>query len=807
LESSARPGLGGALGFLRWLGGVNMSVLSGPRRDLCRIAIDLLTSVGPRLIGAALIGLLMGIAPPVAAGGELAAAADPQPGKLGGWVDPFIGTGGVAVLCGNNFPGATLPFGMVRLSPDTVTQFGGKATNMSGYYYDDRYLLGFSHTRLVGTGAIDGGNFLVTPAVAPLTTDNLTQPERLSFTHELERAFPGYYAVQLPDLDGRAELTATRRVGVHRYTFAEGQTPHLRLHVSSALGRGRAAECQVRMLDGALEIEGTARTFGSFSSRWGGAQTYFVARLNYPIASYAIWQDRQRQLDVAEAEGEPLVVDLAFAPQPSGTAIELKLALSYVSIEGARANLEAETEGADFDQLLARAVQEWEQQLGLARIDGGTDDQRTIFYTALYRALNMPTEFSDVDGRYIGFDKQIHQAHDFRYYSDMSLWDTFRTTHPLYTLILPGHQRDMLRSLVEMARQGGYLPRWPSGSGYTNSMFGTPADFVVAESYLKGIRDFDVQLAYEAIKRTALAPTSAGSKFSGRVGIEHYLQYQYCPYDLVPQSVSKTLEFSYADYAIARLAEALGHTDEAAMFDRHALFYRNLWNSETAYFQPRDSRGAFFADFRPLMLTYADFTRSYTTAYVEGSALHWRWAVPHDPEGLISLFPSREAFVEQLEDFFHNSPPEVGVLPTAYYWHGNQPDLFAPFLFNSAGRPDLTQKWSRWVLEHKYGTGPGGLDGNDDGGTLSAWYVFASLGLYPLAGTDRYELTSPLWSRAVLAVGDRPLVIVAEPTGPEQIYVRRVLLNGQPINGYQLRHAQLVEGGELRFEMSEKPLR
>ena len=224
---------------------------------------------------------------------------------------------------------------------------------------------------------------------------------------------------------------------------------------------------------------------------------------------------------------------------------------------------------------------------GVARVEGGTDDQRTIYYTALYRSLNMPTEFNDVDGRYLCFDKQVHQADDFRYYTDMSLWDTFRTTHPLYTLILPDHQRDMVRSLVEMARQGGYLPRWPSGSGYTNSMFGTPADLVVAESYLKGIRDFDVQLAYDAMKRTALAPTPPGSAFSGRGGIEHYLQYQYCPYDLVRESVSKTLEYCYADYAIARLAEALGYSDDAAMFDRRAQFYRNLWNPDTQYFQPR----------------------------------------------------------------------------------------------------------------------------------------------------------------------------------------------------------------------------
>jgi len=725
-----------------------------------------------------------------------------QPGPLGQHVNPLIGTGGNTLVCGNNFPGATLPFGMVRLSPDTVDSDGAKASNMSGYYYGDPYLLGFSHTRLVGTGAIDGGNFLVVPHTSPFTQEKLETGERLPFTHDRELAFPGYYAVELSESKILAELTATQRVGVHRYTFPEGQTPHLRIHVSSALGKGRSTDANVRFLAGGSEFEGSTRTFGSFSSRYGGLPIYFVARLSKPIAGHTVWQEQSLLPDQRAASGDRVGIDLHFERTSEPTPIVLQLAISYVSMDNARENLDAETRTAGFDSTLRDAIERWEEQLAKARVEGGSDEEQRIYYSSLYRAMNMPTTFNDVNGQYLGFDRQVHRADDFTYYTDMSLWDTFRTAHPLYTLILPHEQRDMVRSLVEMSRHGGYLPRWPSGAGYTNSMFGTPADIVIAESVLKGIRDFDIETAYAAIKKTAMASTPPGAPSSGREGIEDYLALGYCPHDRVRKSVARTLEYCYADHAIARLAEAMGKDEDAAMFDQRAQYYRNLWNPETQYFQPKDSQGRFFEPFRPLMLTYVDFSGDYTSAYVEGSALQWRWCVPHDPAGLISLFRSREEFVAQLESFFAKSKPKVGALPNAHYWHGNQPDLFAAYLFNSAGRPDLTQKWVRWILQHKYGAGPDGLDGNDDGGTLSAWYVFSSLGLYPIAGTDRYELGSPIWKRAELAVGPRTLVIVADDAAPDRPYVRRVLWNGEPLSGHQVRHGQLAEGGELRFEMT-----
>ena len=547
------------------------------------------------------------------------------------------------------------------------------------------------------------------------------------------------------------------------------------------------------------------RSFGTFSGRHGGNKVYFVARANRPFAAFATWSGGTLSPNEASATGDDVGVDLSFESAATRNAVELAVAISYVSVANARANLEADAGQTNFDAVLEKAKGQWEHKLSLIRVEGGTDRQQAIFYTGLYHSLVMPTAFNDANGDYLGFDGAVHRAAGFTYFTDMSLWDTFRTVHPLYTIIAPRQQRDMVVSLVEMAGQGGYLPRWPSGTGYTNSMFGTPADIVIAETYLKGIRDFDAEAAYQAMRKTALGPTPEGAPFSGRKGIEDYLKHEYCPADTMEQAVSRTLEYCYADHAIARLAEALGHRDDAALFDRHAQYYRNLWNPQTQYFQPRDSQGR-FQEFRPLMLTYLDLARKYTDDYVEGSALQWRWAVSFDAAGLISLFKSREYFVDELNDFFAHSEPRVGVRPNAYYWHGNQPDIYAAYLFNAAGRADLTQKWVRWILDKKYGDKENGLDGNDDGGTLSAWYVLSSLGLYPTAGSDRYELASPLWKRAEIALGDdRRLTVIADRADPDHPYVHKVWLNDNVVVRTWLTHAEIAPGGVLRFEMGTNP--
>ncbi|MBN2309703.1 MAG: GH92 family glycosyl hydrolase, partial [Candidatus Hydrogenedentes bacterium] len=727
-----------------------------------------------------------------------------EPGERGRWVNPFVGTGGIPYVCGHNFPGAARPFGMVRVSPDTASiLINRRALNTSGYYYGDNKILGFSHTRLVGTGATDGGHFLVVPTVEPVFQGIRRRGQFAPFSHRDEVAFPGYYAVQLREPPVRCELTATERAGLHRYTFAADTTPHILIDVTSALGRGRSKEGHVQVLPETQEIEGSARTFGSFSSRYGGLKAYFVARFDRPFAEFGVWDGGVFYPGRDEAAGNEAGVDVGFAQRDGQQAVELRLGLSYVSIANARANLEVETGGRSFDAILADAQAAWEHRLSAIRVRGGTDKQRTIFYTALYRALQMPTVFNDVNGDYLGFDGHVHKAGGFRYFTDLSLWDTFRTVHPLFTLIAPADQRDMMVSLVRMAEQGGWLPRWPSGHGYTNSMLGTPADIAIAEAYLKGIRGFDVETAYRAMRQTALGTTPPDGPFSGREGVEHYLEFGYCPADLMKEAVARTLEFAYADHAIALLAHELGYDEDAALLAEHAGFYRNLWNPQTGYFQPRTAQGAFVEPFRPRLLTYLDRTGEYTNDYVEGSALQWRWAVPFDAEGLIGLFDSPERFARELNDFFAQADPARGAWnPGPYYWHGNEPDLYAAYLFNDAGRPDLTQRWVRWILDNKYGTRHDGLDGNDDAGTLSAWYVFSALGIYPVAGSDKYQIGSPVFERADIALGEARLSIVADNYAPGHIYVHRVLLNGEPLDRWWFRHSEIAGGAELRFEMA-----
>jgi predicted alpha-1,2-mannosidase len=682
-----------------------------------------------------------------------------------------------------------------------------RALNTSGYYYPDNKIIGFSHTRLAGTGATDGGHILVFPTTEIISEKTDWQYMSTVFSHADEIAFPGYYAVRLTDTGVLAELTATERVGVHRYTFPNGVKPSIIINVTNALGDKKSKEGSVRIIHDANEIEGSVRTFGSFAGRYGGVKIYFVARFDQPFSDFMIWNKETFTTRKTAVNGDKIGVCLSFEKNNPINVILLKVAISYVSIQNAHSNLNAEAAEAGFDDIVTKAKAAWEQKLALIKIEGQRDDQKTIFYTALFHALQMPTIFSDINGEYIGFDKKVHMASDFSYYTDLSLWDTFRTVHPLFNLIVPDYQRDMLVSLVRMSKEGGgWLPRWPSGNGYTNSMLGSPADMVIVESYLKGIRNFDIKSAYQAMRQTALAPTPRGGPYSGREGIAGYLEYQYCPAELMDEAVSRTLEFAYADHSISLLATELGYEEDSAQFAKHAQYYRNLWNPMTQYFQPRDTLAQFIEPFKPLLLTYLDREGVYTSDYVEGSALQWRWAVPFDPEGFIALFKNKEFFISELNDFFALSDPTMGAWnPGSYYWHGNEPDIFAPYLFNNAGRPDLTQKWVRWIIDHKYGIGYDGLDGNDDSGTLSAWYIFSALGFYPVAGTDIYQLGAPLFKNAYITIREKQLKIIADNYSPTHIYVQKIWLNDTLLDRTWLAHAEIAGGGLLRFEMGDQP--
>ncbi len=727
---------------------------------------------------------------------------------LSSQVNPFIGTGGIPWTCGNNFPGVSLPFGVMRLSPETSSFLNnGKALNTSGYFYGDNKIIGFSHTRLVGTGATDGGHFLVMPVDGDKLKKESAKDWTYNFSHKNELAYPGYYAVNLPDDGIKVELTGTERVGIHRYTFSEGTIPAILLDVTHVLGDKPSKEGYIKINPKTHEVEGHVRTFGTFAGRYGGIKVYFTARFSKPFESYKIWNDDKQIVDKTSTVGDHINAGFIFDKNNTQKSIELKLAISHVSIENAQENLEVETQNKHFDDIAQGALHVWENKLSSIKISAESREEGINFYTALYRSFQMPTVFSDANGQYFGFDKKVHQADSFRYFTDMSIWDTFRTVHPLFNLISPDDQRDMIVSLIQMAKEGGWLPRWPSGNGYTGSMLGSASDIVISEAWQKGIKDFDVKFAYQNMKMIALASTPPGSAYSGRRGNDDCIKYGFCPADSMEQAVSRTLEYAWSDYSIGLLAKELGYKKDAHFFQEISMNYKNVWNPATQYFHPRNADGNFVKEFDPLLLTYLSGDNSFTNDYVEGSALQWRWAPFFDAHGLIGLFESEDYFVSELNGFFEKSEPVIGNWnPGSYYWHGNEPDIHAAYLFNYTERPGLTQLWVRWILDNKYTNRYDGLDGNDDAGTLSAWYIFSSLGFYPIAGTDIYQLGAPLFKEATIKLGSNTLNIISENYAPDHLFVKNVWLNDSLLNRTWIKHHEISNGGTLKFEMSKETL-
>ncbi|MEM9195498.1 MAG: glycoside hydrolase family 92 protein, partial [Myxococcota bacterium] len=446
----------------------------------------------------------------------------------------------------------------------------------------------------------------------------------------------------------------------------------------------------------------------------------------------------------------------------------------------------------------AAAEAAWESTLGRVELEGRNEDDFRIFYTALYHSLLMPTLAMDVDGSYRGFDGEVHLAEGFRYYTDFSLWDTFRTQHPLLTLLYPEWQEDMLASLLAMGRDGGFMPRWPLGSGYTGGMVGDSTNIVFADSMKKGLRNVDVATAYAQMRITAMGPTPEGAGFQGRPGIEDYLSLGYVPIEDGGWSASKTLEYAYADFALSHIAEQAGEADEAAALLARAGNWRNLLEPETGFLLGRNADGS-FPSVTPTQ--WEDY-------YAEGNALQYSWYAPHDLSALAEATGGRERFLERLTDFFERSDATAynPVIPAQYYWHGNEPDIHASWIFSALDQPADSARWVRWVLDRHYSSAPDGLPGNDDAGTLSAWCVFSSLGFFPIAGTDEYLLGSPLFSRATVHLANGDLVIEAPNASEAHLYPASVVLNGTPVERAQLRHDALA-GATLEFDLTVEATR
>ena len=707
-------------------------------------------------------------------------------------VDPFIGTGGLGYGVGAMVPGAIVPFGMASLSPDT-TLWGVHPyfDHSAGYYYYDSQIRGFSHMHMIGTGATDLGYVRVMP-VMDIDQNKIQETGyRSGFSHSTEMAKPGYYAVTLDDIGVRAELTTTRNVGISRYSLSSKQvgTPAVLMDLGGTIQKDNCQSADITVDPGAREFFGSAHYSGDFTGRFGGIDVYFVARFDTDLLHYGTFAGGIIQPDSTHATG----VDAGAYAEFTNFPVQMAVAISFISVVQARANLAAQVPVLDFDAIANAARQAWIDYLSLAQITGGTLEQRKQFATALYHTAMMPTSLTEEGGSYVGIDKNTHSAAGWTYYSNLSLWDTYRTYHPLMSLIKPGLERDFVRSLVAMYEDGGYVPRWPCLVGESGSMIGTSADAVIADSYVRGITDFDASAAYEGCRAHAVGPAQ-----SGRDGLNEYINNGYCAIDVTDDAPSKTLEYVVDDFCLAQLADGLGFTDDRDMFLDRSKNYENIWDPDTQFMRAKKLDGSWLEPFFP----FWPFDENYT----EGDAWQWSWHVPHDVEGLIALFGSEAAFVQKLNTFFANTAALPNTfLPDPFYWHGNEPDIHAAFMFNYTSSAHLAQKWSRWIMENRYTAGPDGIDGNDDGGTMSSWFVFASMGLYPALCKDLYYLGSPIFDSVTLQLPGGTLIIEAENASSENIYVQSVSFNGGELTQLFIAHSQIVNGGVLHFVMGPNP--
>ena len=680
----------------------------------------------------------------------LLAACSRQPADR---VHVFNGTD----FAGNTYPGATVPFGAVQLSPDT------DASTCSGYHYSHDTILGFSHTHLSGTGCPDLGDFLVTPG--------LDFVEPLPFSHGAENARPGYYKVSF-DKGITAELTATPNAGVHRYTFTEEGTRLIRVDARHCVGGWcTVTDCQL-VLDGS-EILGYRRVTGWAKDR----EVYLSAVFSKPF--------------VSAEEPEPGQLVFTFADDLQ--EVTLFAGISGVDENGARANRVKETSGGQFDGLRTRAGIIWDDALGRIQVKGGPED---LFYTYFYHTFATPNRIDDIDGRYrdqAGENRRLPEGRHF--YSTLSLWDTFRAWNPLETLLDTAFVNDIVRSMLDDYDCRGELPIWPLASDETGCMIGYHSVPVIADAWLRGIRGFDGE--------KALAAMVASSNKANVNASELYLQYGWIPADRKIESVSQTLEFAYDDWCIARMAESLGHADIAAEYDRRALSYREIFDPATGFMRGKNTDGTWSSAFDPL---------SGSRDYTEATPWHYRFFVPHDMAGLASLMGGQEALRNALDSLFTYQPEGQDILDSGIggligqYAHGNEPGHNFPWLFNWAGAPSRTQEFVRLILTKAYSIDPGGICGNEDCGQMGAWYVLASLGLYPACpGSGEYILTAPLFRESVIRLANGKTLTI-KANHPKRPYIAQVKLNGKPVDRNWLTYDEIMGGGELSFSLSAKPV-
>lgn len=737
--------------------------------------------------------------------GAIAQAAEPHAPE----VDPRIGTGGD----GHVFPGATVPFGMVQLSPDTaMPDFKHAYKWAAGYQYNDPTIMGFSHTHFSGSGHSDLGDVLLMPIAGDVKLDAGDEKVpgsgyRSRFDHATEVEQPGYYAVTLADYGVRAELTASRRVGWHRYTFPVGKPAHVLLDLRPSIydypGKVLWSNVQVRA-DGV--VTGCRTTRG-----WApGRELCFAMRFNQPMTSRELYNREtdviykgfkgpgNQAQDTNAQNGRALVgvFDFGALQQP----LLVKVAISSVSEANAVANLDHDGQGWNFDQRRSDALAAWNAALAPIDVDG-SKTLRTQFYTALYHTMMAPTLSMDVNGDYRGPDHQVHHADGYDFYSSWSMWDVYRAQQPLLILLHPDRTVDFVRSLIaaQQASPFGMLPVWAYQGLETWCMTGYHAVAIIADAYVKGIRGYDADKALKAMVATAT--------YGDYGDLADYMKLGYVPIDKEAEGGSKTQEYAYDDWAIAQMAKAMGKHDIYDSFEKRAGYWRNVWDPKTGFMRARLSSGAFREPFDPASAGYGD-------DYTEANAWQYSWYVPQDVAGLITAMGGDQAFTHKLDELFDakvdpsifkNVEDITGLI--GWYAHGNEPSHHIAYLYDYAGAPWKTQQRLKQIMDNEYGPGPAGLIGNDDLGQMSAWYIFTALGFYPVTpASDEYAIGRPFVPRAAIHLPHgRTFTITAAPFDNAHPYVGAVTLNGKPLDRVYLKHADILAGGELHFTMQAQP--
>jgi len=726
-------------------------------------------------------------------------------------VDPRIGTGGD----GHTFPGATVPFGMIQLSPDTaMPDFKHAYKWAAGYQYADTSIMGFSHTHFSGSGHSDLGDVLVMPIAGEVKLEpgdpaNPGSGYRSRFSHDSELVQAGYYGVTLSDYGVRAELTAGRRIGWHRYTFPANKPAHVLLDLRPSI-----YDYPGKVLWANLRVHADGTVTGCRSTRgWApGRELCFALRFSQPMTSrelldretdlvYKGFKGPGNQAEDADAQnGRALVgvFDFGQLKKP----LEVKVAISPASEANAIANLDQDGQGWDFDARRAEAKAAWDKALAVIDVDGPAAT-RTSFYTALYHAMLSPTLSMDVNGDYRGPDHQVHRANGFEFYSTWSLWDVYRAQQPLMVLLNPGRSTDFIRSLIA-AREAspfGILPIWAYQGLETWCMIGYHAVPVIADAYIKGVRGFDADAAMRAMV--------ASATYAPYGDLADYMKLGYVPIDKEPEAASKTLEYAYDDWSLAQMAKAMGKSDTAATFQQRAGNWRHAWDAQTGFMRARLGDGKFREPFNPE-------AAGYGSDYTEGNAWQYSWYVPQDIAGLIGALGGDAKFIDKLDQLFDakvdpthfkNVEDITGLI--GWYAHGNEPSHHIAYLYDYAGAAWKTQARLKQIMDSQYAARPDGLAGNDDLGQMSAWYVFTALGFYPVTpASDEYAIGRPFVAKAAIHLGNgHTFTVSATPLDDAHPYVGAVTLNGKPLERTYLRHAEILAGGELHFSMQAEPNR